>query len=83
LGLLTAVTLMILGPTIWVQTLGFEKAIFFSSQPALISVTVAFVGIWFFSITDKSERAKIDLAAFEAQDIRCQTGIGAEGAASH
>lgn len=28
LGLLTAVVLMILGPTIWVQILGHEKAIF-------------------------------------------------------
>jgi cation/acetate symporter len=83
LGLLTAVILVVIGPTIWVAILGFEEPIFGSKYPALISVTTAFVGIWFFSITDDSKRAQIDRAAFEAQDIRCQTGIGAEGAVTH
>jgi len=46
-------------------------------------VTVAFIGIWFFSVTDKSEEAAKEIEAFEAQDIRSQTGIGAEGASSH
>ena len=83
LGLITAVTLVILGPIVWVQVLGNESAIFPYKYPALFSVTAAFVGIWFFSITDNSERAKIDRAAFAAQDVRCQTGIGAEGASAH
>ncbi|MCK5521952.1 MAG: cation acetate symporter [Thiomargarita sp.] len=83
LGLLTAIVLVVIGPTIWVAILGNEEAIFGSKYPALISVTTAFVGIWFFSITDNSKRAQIDRAAFEAQDIRCQTGIGAEGAVTH
>ena len=52
LGLITAVVLMILGPTIWVQILGHEKAIFPYEYPALFSITVAFLGIWFFSATD-------------------------------
>jgi cation/acetate symporter len=82
-GLLTAIVLVIIGPTIWVALLGYDDPIFNSKYPALISVTVAFVGIWFFSITDNSERAKIDRAAFEAQNLRCQTGIGAEGAVMH
>lgn len=83
LGLLTAVTLVVLGPIVWVDILGNEEAIFPSKYPALISVVVAFVGIWLFSILDNSARAKHDHEAFEAQNIRCQTGIGAEGASSH
>jgi cation/acetate symporter len=83
LGLLTAVLLVILGPTVWVDVLGFETAIFPSKYPALYSVTVAFLGIWFFSTRDHSEAAREERKAFEAQDIRCQTGIGAEGATSH
>jgi len=83
IGLLTAIVLVVIGPTVWVALLGNAEAIFASKYPALISVSVAFVGIWFFSITDNSERAKIDRAAFEAQDVRCQTGIGAEGAVMH
>jgi cation/acetate symporter len=83
LGLATAIVLVILGPIVWVQIFGYETAIFPYKYPALFSVTVAFIGIWFFSITDNSEDAKREREAFEAQDIRSQTGIGAEGASAH
>ena len=83
LGLATAVLLVILGPIVWVQILGNAEAIFPYKYPALFSVTVAFIGIWFFSVTDKSESAKEEMEAFEAQYIRSQTGIGAEGASEH
>jgi cation/acetate symporter len=83
LGLATAVLLVILGPIVWVQILGNAEAIFPYKYPALFSVTVAFVGIWFFSITDKSGDAEKEREAYEAQYIRSQTGIGAEGAVDH
>ena len=83
LGLATAVLLVILGPIVWVQILGNAEAIFPYKYPALFSVSVSFVAIWFFSITDKSEDAKAEREAFEAQYIRAQTGIGAEGASQH
>ena len=83
LGLLTAIVLVIIGPIVWVDVLGNAEAIFPYKYPALFSVSVAFISIWFFSITDKSERAKEEIEAFEAQDIRAQLGIGAEGANSH
>jgi len=83
LGLGVAIGLMILGPTVWVDILGNETPIFPYKYPALFSVTVAFVAIWFFSITDKSDNAKKEIEAFDAQDIRSQTGIGAEGAVNH
>ncbi|HHD79183.1 MAG TPA: cation acetate symporter [Epsilonproteobacteria bacterium] len=83
LGLATAILLVILGPIVWVDIFGNAEAIFPYKYPALFSVTVAFVSIWFFSITDNSARAEQDREAFEAQDIRSQTGIGAEGAVEH
>ncbi len=83
LGLATAVILVIAGPIVWQQILGNEEALFPYKYPALFSVTVAFIGIWFFSITDNSADAKAEREKFEAQDIRCQTGIGAEGAVDH
>jgi cation/acetate symporter len=83
LGLGTAIMLVILGPIVWVQIFGNAEAIFPYKYPALFSVTVAFVGIWFFSITDKSATAQKEIEAYEAQDIRSQTGIGAEGASGH
>ncbi|MFT7859417.1 MAG: cation acetate symporter [Sulfurimonas sp.] len=83
LGLATAVVLVILGPIVWVQILGNAEAIFPYKYPALFSVLVSFIGIWFFSVTDNSENAKNEQEMFEGQYIRSQTGIGAEGAVEH
>lgn len=83
LGLATAVMLVILGPIVWVQILGNAEAIFPYKYPALFSVAVSFIGIWFFSITDKSDNAAKESEAYEAQYVRAQTGIGAEGASEH
>lgn len=83
LGLLTAGVLVILGPTVWVDVLGNAEAIFPYKYPALFSVSAAFIGIWFFSITDSSENSEKEKEAYEAQFIRSQTGIGAEGAVEH
>ena len=83
LGLISAVGLMILGPTIWVSILHHEKAIFPYEYPALFSMIIAFVGIWFFSITDKSKAAEKERALFFPQFVRSQTGLGASGAVDH
>mgnify|MGYP000317173947 FL=1 len=83
MGLIAAVTLVILGPNVWVEILKNEKAIFPYAHPALFSVTVAFVSIWFFSKLDNSERAKREKELFRGQNVRANTGIGADGAVSH
>ena len=44
---------------------------------------LAFFFIWIVSLFDNSEQAKRERHAFEAQRIRCETGIGAEGAVDH
>ena len=80
LGLLVAVAMVVMSPAVWVQVMGFDRAIVPYSNPALFSVTVAFGCIWLFSVTDRSERAKAERSAYDAQFIRSQTGIGAEGA---
>ncbi|MBT8767505.1 cation acetate symporter [Metapseudomonas boanensis] len=83
MGLVTAVALMVLGPTIWVQILGNATAIYPYEYPALFSIAVAFIGIWFFSITDKSVAADEERARFYPQFVRSQTGLGASGAVAH
>lgn len=83
LGLLTAVSLVILGPIVWVDIFGNAQAVFPYKYPALFSVIVAFISIWFFSITDKSVRAINERSKFEHQFIRSQTGIGAHDASAH
>ncbi len=79
-GLLTATGMVILGPAVWVQVLGHDTAVVPYSNPALFSVSIAFLGIWAGSVLDRSTRATNERALFEAQFIRSQTGIGAEGA---
>ncbi|CDG99500.1 cation/acetate symporter ActP [Xenorhabdus bovienii] len=78
LGLITAVVLMILGPTIWVSILGHEKPIYPYEYPALFSMFVAFIGTWLFSITDGSQQGQQERKMFRNQFIRSQTGIGIE-----
>jgi cation/acetate symporter len=82
IGLTTAVVLVIIGPIVWVDVIGNAEPIFPYKYPALFSVTAAFVATWFFSVTDKSESAAREKAAFLPQYVRAQTGIGAEGASS-
>ncbi|GHC26479.1 cation acetate symporter [Kushneria pakistanensis] len=83
LGLITAIVLMILGPTIWVQVLGHDSPIYPYDYPALFSMAVAFIGIWLFSITDNSASAARERELFDAQFVRSQTGIGASGSVAH
>jgi cation/acetate symporter len=85
LGLISSVLLTIVSPSVWEATLGNPKgsALFPYASPALFSMTIGFVGIWLFSILDRSERAQKDRAGFLAQQVRSETGIGAEGASGH
>lgn len=82
-GLIVAVTLMILGPTIWVSILGHDTPIYPYEYPALFSMIIAFIVSWLFSITDNSSLATQERIKFEAQFIRSQIGIGAEQGKPH
>ncbi len=85
LGLASSVTLTFLSPAVWEVTLGNPKgsAWFQYSSPALFSMSLAFIGIWLFSITDRSKQAQQEREAFAAQQVRSETGYGASGASGH
>jgi len=85
LGLASSVLLTLVSPAVWEVTLGNPKgsALFPYASPALFSMTIGFVGIWLFSILDRSARAAQDRAGFVAQQVRSETGIGASGASGH
>jgi cation/acetate symporter len=83
LGLFTAVGLTVLSKSVWVDVLHYKTAIFPYQSPALFSMTAGFVGIWLFSVLDRSERARIDRLGYEAQEVRSETGIGAVTTAGH
>ncbi len=85
LGLISATVMVVLSPSVWEKTLGYPagSALFPYDNPALFSMAIAFGGIWLFSITDRSQTADAERAAFEAQYVRSETGIGASRAAAH
>ncbi|MEE1654093.1 cation acetate symporter [Brachymonas sp. G13] len=85
LGLISSVALTIVSPSVWEAVLGNPKgsALFPYTSPALFSMTIGFVGIWLFSILDNSKQAAKERAAFPAQQIRSETGLGAAKASDH
>ena len=85
LGLISSVALTVVSPSVWEATLGNPKgsAWFPYSSPALFSMTIGFVGVWLFSVLDRSPQAAKERAAFKAQQVRSETGLGASGASGH
>ena len=73
-GLLLAVSLIILGPTVWVNVLGYAEPVFPYTYPTLFSMGACFLFTWFFSITDNSPRAAAEADAFAEQMRRSQVG---------
>jgi len=83
LGLASAIGMVLLSPAVWVKTFGFSAALFPYDSPALFSMTLAFAGIYLVSKLDRSATAAQERAAFAAQFVRSETGIGASTASSH
>ncbi|MGO4325971.1 cation/acetate symporter ActP [Cupriavidus sp. 2TAF22] len=79
LGLLTAVVLTVLSPTVWVQVLGHATALYPYEYPALFSMLVAFGGIYVFSVTDRSARGARERGAFDNQLVDCELGLIKQG----
>ena len=73
-GLAVVVSLVVLSPTVWVNVLGNENAIFPYAYPTLFSVAAAFAVTILVSVTDNSARAKEDRAAYPAQLIMSEVG---------
>ena len=82
-GLVSAVTLVVLSKSVWVDVLGNKAAIFPYGQPALFAMPVAFLLAYIFSKSDSSVRAKQEIDAFDDQYVRGQTGFGAASASNH
>lgn len=43
-------------------------------------MTIGFVGIWLFSVLDRSAQTAQERGLFEAQQVRSETGLGASDA---
>jgi cation/acetate symporter len=67
-GLICAILLVVLGPTVWVGIFGFQDAIFDSQYPGIYSIAAAFGLMWLFSRLDRSERATVDRRSLALQE---------------
>ncbi len=85
LGLISSVGLTVVSPSVWEATLGNPKgsAWFPYTSPALFSMAIGFLGIWIFSLLDRSAQAAKERADFAVQQVRSETGLGAAGASGH
>ena len=84
-GLITAVTLTIGSNSVWVAAMKNPagSAWFPYDSAAIFSIPLAFITIWLVSLMDRSAQAAKERAAYPAQEIRSETGIGASSASSH
>ncbi len=84
-GLFTSVGLTIVSASVWEAVLHNPKgsALFPYSSPALFSMSAAFLTIYVVSLLDRGAQAQKERAAFLAQQVRSETGIGAAAASAH
>lgn len=77
-GIFGSIGLLIIGPTVWTKVLGNGPAIFPYDFPTFVILPLVLIVAYVFSVTDKSESAANERAAFDRQKIRSETGLGAE-----
>jgi cation/acetate symporter len=84
-GLIASVGMVVAGPAVWEGVLLNPKgsALIPYNNPALFSMTLAFLVIWIVSLIDRTRAAAAERESFDAQYVRAQTGIGATGASAH
>jgi cation/acetate symporter len=83
LGIFGSIILLIIGPTVWTKVLNMGPAIFPYNFPTFVVLPAVLIVAYVASVTDQSPRAERERAAFGAQEVRSETGLGAEVAAAH
>jgi cation/acetate symporter len=74
IGLITSIGLIVVGPQVWVSVLAFESPLFPYNYPALFTMPLAFITMWFFSVTDKSAQATLDRKAYHELLVSSEYG---------
>jgi cation/acetate symporter len=82
-GIFGSIGLLIIGPTVWTKVMGMGPAIFPYDFPTFFVLPTVLIVAYIASVTDKSASAQDERNAFEAQEIRSETGLGAEVGVSH
>ena len=82
-GLVSALVLVLLSPSVWVQVLGNPQAIFPYDQPALFSMPLAFVVIYVVSKLDSSAKGRAEQDAFEDLSVHAELGLNVAAPSAH
>jgi cation/acetate symporter len=82
-GIFGSIGLLIIGPTVWTKVMGMGPPIFPYDFPTFFVLPAVLIVAWIASVTDKSASGQAERDAFEAQEIRSETGLGAEQASAH
>jgi cation/acetate symporter len=82
-GFISSVTLIVLGPKVWISIVGAESAIFPYDYPALFTMTAAFVTMYLVSMLDHSHGAKEDRTKFDKQLIASELATDVSGSVEH
>ncbi len=81
--LFIAMVTIILSDGVWVQILGHEDALFPYVYPTVLTMPIGFLLIIIFSVLDRSSKGNKERERFSAQQVRAETGLGAEAAIDH
>jgi cation/acetate symporter len=82
-GIFGSIGLLLIGPTVWTKVLDMGPAIFPYDFPTFVVLPAVLIVAYIVSVTDSSESGKKERAAFDAQMVRSETGLGAEVGVSH
>jgi len=82
-GIFGSIGLLIIGPTVWTKVLAMGPAIFPYDFPTFVVLPAVLIVAYIASVTDSSESGNKERAAYDAQLIRAETGLGAEIGVSH
>src|SRR5664279_3339521 len=82
-GIFGSIGLLIIGPTVWTKVLDMGPAIFPYDFPTFFVLPAVLVVAFIASVTDRSASADKERAAFAAQEVRSETGLGSEVASAH
>ncbi len=73
-GLVSSVSLIVVGPQVWVSVLGFERALFPYDYPALFTLPLAVLVMSVVSWLDSSDRAGVDRSNYHSLLVRSEFG---------
>lgn len=82
-GFISSVTLIILGPKVWVSIIGAEQALFPYDYPALFTMVAAFLTMFVVSKFDNSQAAQEDRQKFDQQLIASELATDVSAASNH